>query len=164
MVQGVTIITRTTCYRIKGDTLAELEREILHEGPKVGGRDAAASTRWKIGWSYRLQTVEEGCEAVDPGVKVNATYLLPTWEPPPTASAETIEAWKTYAAEVLVHERRHRKIAVEGGFQAHDAIEATEALESCERASDRVDERVREVIDRTRERQHAFDDAEYGRG
>lgn len=152
------VVTATTCFEVSGTTMTQLQSSIDANGPKVDAYRRAGATKWKLGWSFDLNTGAR-CSVSDPQVKVTATYLLPNWTNSKDASAATRRQWTKFMAEVKTHEQGHRDIAAEAGTAALAALNASPAKTDCVVTKSIADDRVHAVMDKYRAKQQAYDAA-----
>ena len=67
-------------YSIRGNSTADLDREIIRKGPKLtGGRHAVAVARIKITPNIRFKPDRRGCAVQSAKVTVDAKVTLPRW-------------------------------------------------------------------------------------
>jgi predicted secreted Zn-dependent protease len=156
-IQGVTVVTNTTCFDVSGSTMQQLQASIDANGPKVNDYRRAGATRWKLGWNYSFDPGPSRCGIADPTVKVTATYLLPRWTNPDSAKEPVRKQWIAFAEEVKTHEAGHRDIAVQAGVAALGALNATPASATCGQTETKADARVRAVMAKYRLKQQAYD-------
>lgn len=112
--QAETIVHKSTSYfTIGGKTAADLDRELLRNGPKLkttGARHPGA-TRIKFGGDVTY--VQEGgrCRVAKARVTVSTKIFLPRWKNRRSANPKLALLWDTLASDIRRHEERHAEIA-----------------------------------------------------
>ncbi|EFL90349.1 DUF922 domain-containing protein [Ahrensia sp. R2A130] len=140
-------------YSIKGNSTADLDREILRKGPKLtGGRHAVAVARIKIIPQIRFKPTQNQCAIRSANVTVDAKVTLPKWTGRAKAKGELAAAWDNMDAYTRLHEAVHVRIA----FAFAKRIE--EQLKELEPGPDCADVRKRgmAIVDRELETHHAM--------
>jgi len=140
-------------YSIKGNSTADLDREILRKGPKLtGGRHAVAVARIQIIPQIRFKQLSSGCAIGSAKVTVDAKVTLPKWAGRARAKGELAAAWDNMDAYTRLHEAVHVRIA----FAFAKRIE--EQLNELEPGPDCADVRKRgtAIVDRELETHHAM--------
>jgi predicted secreted Zn-dependent protease len=158
--RGVHILNTFTCYGIRATDFVTAGRQIEQKGPRVGGDVAVAATRWNVSWEYRLVPSDDGESCALTGAKVNVhlTFVYPRLVNEATAPTSFVTAWERYLTQdVVPHENTHKEIAIDGAGNVLRVLRREPDDATCEAVKASADEAAREVVDRTRKRQDAFD-------
>jgi len=161
-VKGTSIVTRTTCYRIEGTTMAELDAQMDKKGPRADGTRAVAVTRWVVRWSYQTRSDDSGCDLLKPSIETLAVFSYPTWDPGDTAGEEAVSQWRDFMHGVEAHEEHHRSLAVKAGLAIRRALMGLPSAGTCSVLEDEADRTFHEVYDLYEAKQEAFDAAAGG--
>ena len=144
-------------YRVLGASANALRDQVRQLGPVDRFGRWAASTRWDLKWSYPYDRVDGGCRPGPVSVELVVTYTLPRWDVAADAPAELVERWDRYVAALTRHEDGHRDIAVDAANAIVGAIEALPAHATCRRLERAADTAARDLVERYRGLQIAYD-------
>lgn len=109
----VVVQEKVTYYPISGRTGIDLGKAMVQGGARaINMRHAIAATATRFDFLNPKLAVENGrCVVKDVTVKLTITYHYPKWGNPGGASGRLRQAWKSFYAELLRHERTHGRIA-----------------------------------------------------
>ncbi|MEX0991276.1 MAG: DUF922 domain-containing protein [Actinomycetota bacterium] len=154
---AVEVTTTTTCYRVTGSTIDEINAQIEKKGPKVNGRDAVAATRWAIRWGYTSVADGDLCRASKIQVSETLSYEYPNLVAP-DADAATSAEWERFMTdEVIPHEERHGTIATDGADELLRILRRIPDAADCDALRVDIDGAAKRVVRQTRASQDAFD-------
>jgi predicted secreted Zn-dependent protease len=153
----------TTFYTIRGDSGADLDREIAAKGPLKGHALASAAIKFvPVAVSY--DESDGKCAFREAKFRIEAEMTLPRWQDHRQSSdPELRNAWKNLADYARQHEEHHVAIAEKYAAKIGTELKAISAKPDCD-ALDAAAQRVlkRNKRDHNRE-QLAFDAAEQKR-
>jgi predicted secreted Zn-dependent protease len=161
-VKGTSVVTRTTCYRVEGTTMEELDAQMDKKGPLAEGTRAVAVTRWVVRWSYQTRSDGSSCELLKPSIETLAVFNFPTWDPGESVSEEMVSQWRGFMRGVEVHEEHHRSLAVKAGLAIRRALMGLPSAGTCSILEEEADRTFHEVYDVYEAKQEAFDAAAGG--
>ena len=144
---GVILKMRDANYAISGDTAAELVAEMVAEKLVDPAGDAGfALTTWDVDWTYKYVSGPGGsCGIGALVVKVDIKTTLPTWKPPPTATALLVDNWTGFIEALVVHERGHAQNGLDRAGQILVAMGRVDPKRTC-KALERVADAAGETI------------------
>ncbi|MEN3792267.1 DUF922 domain-containing protein [Fulvimarina sp. MAC3] len=104
----------TQFFAVHGDTLSELDRSLSKGGPVLPGsgqrHPGATSVQFDGHVSYKR--VNGGCAVDKTDIKLRLKTMLPKWYRPKRVDPHTTLVWRTLAADISRHEKRHSEIAI----------------------------------------------------
>ncbi len=154
---AVQITTTTTCYRVSGSTIEEINEQIEKKGPEVKGQDAVAATRWSLRWGYTAVGDGGSCRASRIQVSESLTYEYPNLVSS-DAGATTVADWERFmTGEVIPHEERHGEIATLGADELLRTLRRVPDAADCDALRADLDAAAKRVVRQTRSAQDAFD-------
>jgi len=128
---GVPVVIDSVYYTVSGSTLVELQSEIERLGPKDGAIQRYATTEYDIRWTYRFRPKGQRCTFAQVDVGARFIVTFPRWNPPGSASAETIEKWSRFVASVRIHEAGHRDLALRAAGRILRKLQSLPGAPSC---------------------------------
>lgn len=140
-------------YDIEGDTEAELRAQLDARGPE--GHDAY--TAWHVTWKFPFLQTEEGCTTgpVTTAVRVNVT--LPRWKGPADERDPLVRRWRRYLDALKEHESGHRETGFRAATDITETLPALPPKPTCEEAEEAANTAAREVLERYRAGDIAYD-------
>jgi predicted secreted Zn-dependent protease len=152
-------------YAISGKTGIELYRSIGENGPKAGVSRAIAHTNFKLTWSRKYESQDDGgCTLVAARPRLIITYTLP--KPAGDLPAGTRRSWTTFIEGVRAHEKVH-------GVHIREMVAEIEAATigfsvaddpKCQKIRKAITPSLSQASLRQRERSRDFDRAEMADG
>ncbi|RFC65379.1 DUF922 domain-containing protein [Fulvimarina endophytica] len=104
----------TEYFKVRGDSLAEIDRSLSQSGPILGGsgqrHPGATSVRFDGEVGYRR--VPRGCEVAETDIHLELKTTLPRWVRRKTAEPHASIVWRTLADDIARHEKQHSEIAI----------------------------------------------------
>jgi predicted secreted Zn-dependent protease len=146
-------------YRVQGDSLAAVWRDIAAKAPRAlrTGLHAQAESRIRYRWTVGYAATAAGCAATRPGVSVNVVIRVPEWSGAAAAPPPLRAAWQRYIAAVLEHEEEHRAIAEDTARRLHAFLAGAPRHGSCRALARQIDHGVEGIMAEERRRQSHFD-------
>lgn len=115
MLGGLSINTQINPYRVEGDNLKEVLKNIEKFGPKDHfGISRHAVAAWEIRWSWK-----NGIR--DPKVTLKLSLTHPAWD-------GNCAEWGRYMNELIAHEVNHLKFALETAKKVQSTIYSAKGL------------------------------------
>jgi len=114
---GVSVQATVAYYDITANTLAEVRSALANEGPTSQGRRWAATTSWRMQWSYQSRRGDTGCEISHAHAQVTTTITFPRWSPSGPPDSALAVWWNQFNAGLGEHERGHAQLAVKTAGQ-----------------------------------------------
>jgi predicted secreted Zn-dependent protease len=111
---GETIISKSVTYfSIGGNTVSELDSEMMRRGPlsRNTGRRHPGATQIKFNGSATFVNKGNHCEIGDARVSLSTKLILPRWTNRKRATRDMALIWDTLASDIKRHEERHAEIA-----------------------------------------------------
>lgn len=127
-------VTRSYSYfSIDGNTLEEIEQQLLTRGPQINGTDARHPGAVRMEFASRLSYGEgrSSCRVTDARVTVKAKVILPRWRGRRNADSDVRLIWDTLSRDIRRHEESHLVIARNHAHELEDALKALSARRTC---------------------------------
>lgn len=136
----------TTYYTIRGNSGADLDREIAAKGPLKGHALASAAIKFvPVAVSY--DESEDGCRFREAKFRIEADITLPRWQDRRrSADPDLRVAWESLAAYARLHEEQHIAIAEQYAKKIGADLMAIPARKDC----DALDAAAQRVLKRNR--------------
>ncbi|EAU41682.1 hypothetical protein FP2506_14654 [Fulvimarina pelagi HTCC2506] len=104
----------TQFFAVHGGSLAEIDRSLSQSGPMISGsgqrHPGATSVQFDGRVSYKR--VNGGCAVDRTEIKLKLKTTLPKWYRPKRVDGRTALVWRTLAADIQRHEKKHSDIAI----------------------------------------------------
>lgn len=138
------VVTKKTIsyFTIGGKTAAELDRELMRNGPllKSTGHRHPGATRIRFGGDVTYMEKGGRCRVANARVTVTTEIKLPKWRHRASANKPLALLWDTLSADIRRHEERHAEIARNHARQMDAAIRGLSSSDDCYEMQDRVAE------------------------
>jgi predicted secreted Zn-dependent protease len=147
-------------YQVTGDSaddlVAAMEAKHLRD---EAGDSAFALTTWSIRWTYRfVDAVGGGCGLTGAEVIVEVDVLIPSWTPPATADATTVDRWGRFINALEVHERGHVQNGLDRAGEIAVALSTIEPEATCPALEDAADAATGAIIKKGNDFDRTYDD------
>jgi predicted secreted Zn-dependent protease len=146
-------------YTIGGETLDELEEQLLTQGPQVSatGRKHPGATQMEFTTRLGYAETERDCKIVKAEVELSARIILPRWRRPAAADQDVRMVWETLSADISRHEESHVVIAKNHARELEQALLAIRPRETCALVAAEVQETTARILKKHDEAQMRFD-------
>lgn len=123
IVRKLLVNEKYNFYDIKGQSAAEIRREMKQNGTKWNdGKVYAALTSWDIRYNYDV-TYENGKYRIkSASTTIDVVISMPRWKPDQQAPRELIEEWERYYRVLDEHEIGHRDLAVRAAGEINEIL------------------------------------------
>jgi len=133
---GCTQYTKTTVtlsyYKIGGNSLKQIDREIYKKGPRINGIEhAVAISNIKMTPDITLLAKPGGCIVSRARIKVRAKVTLPQWLKPQGAKHKIVRAWSNLDRYTRLHEAVHVAIADKYARQLEQELKSLKTGRNC---------------------------------
>lgn len=158
-----TIIHKDISYfSIGGTTAADLDREMLQNGPvsNVTGHRHPGITRIKFSGTATFVAKGGRCNIGGAKVTLTTKILLPRWSNRRKADPAMALIWDTLSADIRRHEERHAEIARYHARDLEKRILALPSASDCATLKARVGEVSRQALEEHDKDQKRFDRVE----
>jgi predicted secreted Zn-dependent protease len=157
---AVPVSVRYSYYPIRGMSNSELRSQMSRQGPldKLEGRRYDANTTWVVKWSYGYKSVGHRCAIASVSTRVNVTYTLPQWQPPPSTPRSLIAEWNQYLAALHLHEDGHRNHGIGAAQEVMKKLTLSPLAPSCKELGIAANKAAQQII-----RHYNQQDVEYDR-
>lgn len=160
---GLVVTTSTVdTYTFEAGSLAEMQRALYTQGPRLEGSDepaiAVTSYSMRIDWEAR-QTLQS-CELSNTTVYLDLSFLYPQWIPVGSPQPALYDEWDRFMAHVVAHEEHHGAIALGCAENLAAQIEALGTAGTCDELQSSLDALIDQVYAACEQQQAAFDATE----
>lgn len=146
-------------YEVRGETAEQVRRAMNAQGILwKDGKTYDAFTSWDVSWSFELRQGRRGCyvESVHTVVKVSQRF--PRWKDRFFAPPELQEKWNAYRKALREHEDGHKGIALRAAREIESSLAGLDASPSCRETSLRANALARQILQKHREQEEAYDE------
>ena len=151
--------TQVRLYDVDAEDEHDLRARLDAVGPADdSGARHDAYTAWHVTWQYPTQVDGEGCVTGPVTTTVRVTVTLPRWNSRLPAGHPLVERWQRYLEALETHESGHRETGFDAATAITEALEALPAAESCDAIITLANETARQVLDRFRAKDAAYDE------
>ncbi|WP_173931565.1 DUF922 domain-containing protein [Chelativorans sp. Marseille-P2723] len=159
---GATLSKTYTYFPIRGLTLAELERQLERNGPRLDstGQRHPGATNMEITTHVDYAEARGRCRVADARVTVKAKVTLPKWRDRHRADEEVRLIWDTLARDIRRHEESHMSIAKSHAHQLEDALRKLPWRRNCQALVKDVEQTTQRVLAKHDAAQYRFDRVE----
>lgn len=135
-------------YEVSGASPWEVRKALNELGPIDGTEKKRfdAVTKWFVNWRYRYQKTEQSCAIASATTDVKVTITMPRLKDEGAAPPALREAFDTYTANLMVHEKGHGKIGIDIARRIEDGIAKLPAEPNCDRMGQVANELGRKLI------------------
>lgn len=148
-------------YPVRGVTRAEIFESLLQTRVANGGSQGRYS--WTLEWSYGYRPVDDACRSRDVVVRLTSQTLLPAWQDRARADSALAGEWDIFLGRLREHEEHHRAIVYRAAREVYYRLQRL-SVPSCQAFSPRANAAAREIMDRYRRLDAAYDeDTDHGR-
>ncbi len=155
---GPVVDTRRDVYVIRGDTAAEIRRDMYAKTPiVVDGERRDAFTDWSVAWDATWEESESTCRVGDVSTSVTVRSQLPRLANRGALSPELRASWDEYVAELLQHELRQRQFAVAAATKIQAVLAGLPEYPGCDLAEAEADSLAGGVIRNAQRRARQYD-------
>jgi len=147
---NVSVNVHKQYYTVHGSGISTLRQDLQQKGP--GGYYARVTT--SISYSYKTKG---NCEIDEINVNVKSNMLLPQWNPPASASAQTRSEWSRFISALVAHETNHVRIDVDEAEALASTLQNLPRHSNCGELDGSVKQAHSTAIDRATQRNRAYD-------
>lgn len=123
VIRKLSVNEKYTFYDIKGQTAAEIRKEMRLNGTKWNdGKVYAALTSWNIRYRYEVISENGKYRIKSASTDIDVDISMPRWSPEQQASRELIEEWERYYRVLDEHEIGHRDLAVKAAGEINEIL------------------------------------------
>jgi predicted secreted Zn-dependent protease len=135
-------------YEVSGASPLELRKALNQAGPIDGTENKRfdAVTKWFVNWRYKYNNSGKDCGIASATTEVKVTITMPRLKDEDTAPPALRQAFDTYTANLMVHEKGHGKIGIDIARRIEDGIVKLPAEPSCERMGQVANDFGRKLI------------------
>lgn len=152
-------------YDVAGMRAHQIVKDLDRLGPI--GEDGVryhANTQWRVGVTYELRPVDDGCEVSSLQTKLEVSMTLPRWIRPKRASSRLAAQWERYIIALRLHEDGHRDIGVAAAAKIERLATGWRSSEGCDSLTDQVKAAAEAVIAEHSQRDVRYDEeTQHGR-
>lgn len=156
---AVPVSVRYDYYPIRGMSDTELRSQMTQQGPldTLEGRRYDANTTWTVYWSYRYKSVGNQCRIASVQTKVNITFTLPQWQPPPGTPRSLRAEWNQYLAALQTHEDGHKNHGLAAAQDVMRTLSRFPVAASCSALGEAANKAAQKVIRRYNQKDIEYD-------
>ena len=145
-------------YDVEGDTETELRAQLDARGPEdTGGQRHDAYTAWHVTWKFPFSEGAEGCSTGPVTTAVHINITLPRWRGPEDERDPLVRRWRRYLDALKEHESGHRETGFRAATDITETLPALPPKPTCEQADEAANAAAREVLERYRAGDIAYD-------
>ena len=146
-------------YKVRGQTLQEVWRDIGRRGPRhrETGLYAQALAEISYGWTIDYNSRPGRCSVRSAAVDLRIKITLPEWAQESRAHPKLQATWRRYAAKVRGHEHTHRDIALKAAASLDRAVRTAEARSDCAVLQREIADRAGKILADVKRKQARFD-------
>jgi predicted secreted Zn-dependent protease len=148
-VQAEPRVTETVeHYDVSGSTPQEVRKALNQVGPvdKTEGKRFDAVTNWFVNWRYTYSNAGRSCSISSASTDVKVTITMPRLKLDSATPAELRQAFDTYTANLMVHEKGHGQIGIDIAKRIEDGMVKLPAEPNCDRMGQAANEFGRKLI------------------
>lgn len=156
---AVTLSRSYSYFTVRGNSLAELERQLHNNGPQINGAPEGHPGATNMEFTSRVRYREGNgrCSIDDVNVTIRAHVILPRWRDGKRAEKELQLIWDTLASDIKRHEESHISIAKNHARMLEDTLRGLPGRKTCEQLASNVEKETERLLARHDAEQDAFD-------
>jgi predicted secreted Zn-dependent protease len=153
---------KVTYFSIGGNTAADIDREMMRNGPlsSITGRRHPGATQIRFTGSATYVGKKGRCHIGDAKVVLSTKIMLPRWANRKKASKQLALIWDTLSADIKRHEERHAEIARNHARELEKSILSLPPQKNCTVLKDKVARISQQAMDAHDRDQRRFDRVE----
>jgi predicted secreted Zn-dependent protease len=94
---------------------------------------------------------------------VDITFVFPQWDISTNATPGLVDKWNKYIVALELHEKGHKEIAIEAGYEIGEVLNALTSYPSCDELERAADIAAEEILEQYRQREVVYDqETEHG--